>query len=318
MLSTWPGTVAELREALNQHDYLIDEDTATIVFLALRLQKPLLVEGPAGSGKTELAKALARALSRRLVRLQCYEGLDEAKALYEWNYQKQLLYLQAVARGASGVGDRGFAPAKESPPASAAMSVYTPDFLLPRPLLEAIASEEPVVLLVDELDKSDAEFESFLLEVLSDFQVSIPELGVVAARHVPVVVLTSNSTRNFGDALRRRCLHLYLDYPDFDLELAIVSRRVKGLGPGLASLAVALSQRLRQESLRKPPGLTETIDWASSVRELGVSTDAEVDTDVLARTLPILVKQHADVGKLERRLSAILEAANLEAARARG
>ena len=299
MASVWPGTVPELQEALNRQDYLVNAETGTVVFLALRLQKPLLVEGPAGSGKTELAKALARVLGRRLIRLQCYEGLDEAKALYEWNYQKQLLHLQAAASG------KGLAPGDND----AAASVYTLDFLLARPLLEAITAEEPVVLLVDELDKSDAEFESFLLEVLSEFQVSIPELGVIQAKQAPVSVLTSNNSRNFGDALRRRCLHLFLDYPEFALELAIVRRRVENLEESLARLAVAVSQRLRRESLRKRPGLAETLDWALSLRELGVSNAAEVDPDILRRTLPVLVKQHSDLEKIERRLASILETA---------
>lgn len=283
-------SVEELQEKLTECNYLTDRDIATVVYLAIRLKKPLLVEGPAGVGKTELAKVLALVTNSRLIRLQCYEGLDEAKALYEWNYQKQLLCLH-VKQNQS----KSWREAKDD--------IFTPEFLLRRPLLEALDSEEPVVLLIDEVDKSDEEFESFLLEILSDYQVTIPELGTIKAKRIPLVVLTSNNFRDFGDALKRRCIHLYLDYPPFERELEIINLKVPEISQALAQQAVLFIQTIRKQGLKKAPSIAESIDWAQALLTLGVQ---KIDTEIVQSTLSILLKYQSDIEKVLPRVSSLL------------
>ena len=271
-------------------DYLCDDGIATALFLADRLGKPILAEGPAGVGKTDLAKAYSRATGFSLIRLQCYEGLDEAKALYEWNYKKQLLRIQADS--GSGVSWKDLED-----------DLFSEEFLLPRPLLKAITSEERVVLLVDEVDKADVEFEAFLLEVLSDFQVSVPELGTVTARCMPFVVLTSNRTRDLSEALRRRCLYLFIDFPDQARELEIIRLRVPGIAEGLAKRVLAVVRYMRQMDLRKVPSISETLDWASAVTVLASDT---IDEDLLSSTLSLLVKEQKDLEKVQANLRSIV------------
>jgi len=280
----------ELEKKLAEHNYLIDRNVATVVFLAVKLQKPLLVEGPAGVGKTELAKALAAATNSRLIRLQCYEGLDEAKALYEWNYQKQLLCLYLMQNQS-----KSWHEAKDD--------IFTREFLLRRPLLDALESPEPVVLLIDEVDKSDEEFESFLLEILSDYQITIPELGTIKAKNVPLTVLTSNNFRDFGDALKRRCVHLYLDYPTFERELEIIRLKVPGIDQLLAQQLVSFVQVLRKQNIKKPPSIAETIDWARSLLTLSVP---RIDADIVQNTLSILLKYQSDIDKILPRIPSLL------------
>ncbi len=270
---------SEVSKRLAEVGYLPDESIATVTFLAERLAKPVLVEGPAGVGKTELAKAIAQVLDARLIRLQCYEGLDEAKALYEWNYSKQLLRIQAET-------GQGWDQAHDD--------IFGRDFLLTRPLLEAISSPTQTVLLVDEIDKVDFEFEALLLEVLSDFQVTIPELGTVAAVRRPYVVLTSNNTRELSEALKRRCLYLHMDYPDIERERDIVLARVPGVSERLAEQLVRIVRSLRQLDLRKPPAISETLDWAQALLELGFDT---VDDAAARSTLSVLLKHHTDMTK---------------------
>ena len=258
------ASIEATRERLGEVGYLADEAAALVSYLASRLGKPVLVEGPAGVGKTELAKALSRATERTLIRLQCYEGLDEAKALYEWNYRKQLLRIQTEA------ADTGWQQVKDD--------IFGEEFLLSRPLLTAIASEEPVVLLIDEIDKTDQEFEAMLLEVLSDFQVSIPELGVVEARSHPLVLLTSNNSRELTEALKRRCLYLWLDYPDAERELEIVRLHAPELREDVARKLVEVVHMVRDLDLKKPPSIAESIDWARALLLLGAE---DVDGAVL-------------------------------------
>jgi MoxR-like ATPase len=272
---------AEVADRLRVAEYLADEAIATVVFLADRLGKPVLVEGPAGTGKTELAKAVARALGARLIRLQCYEGVDEAKALYEWNYKKQLLRIQAER-------DR------ERPWEEVETTIFSEEFLLERPLLAAIRSSEPAVLLVDEVDKADFEFEGLLLELLSDFQVTIPEMGTVVATRVPFVVLTSNNTRELSEALKRRCLYLFLDYPTPEREKAIVLARVPDLPETLAEQIVRLVGAIRAMELKKAPSIAETLDWARTLLHLGAT---ELDEETARRTLTVLLKYQTDVAR---------------------
>ena len=272
------GDTTTLGERLRREAaYVADDLTADALFLADGLDKPLLVEGPAGVGKTELAKAAAALTGARLLRLQCYEGLDEAKALYEWNYKKQLLRMQA---------DDGHSWEETE------ANIFTEDFLLERPLLAAIRSADPVVLLIDEVDRVEVETEALLLEVLSDFQVSIPELGTVTARQVPLVILTSNATRELSEALKRRCLYLHLDYPDAERERQIIELRVPGIRPALAAQAARVVHAMRGLDLRKPPSIAESVDWARSLVLLGVT---ELDSQVIARTLPVLLKNQPDL-----------------------
>jgi MoxR-like ATPase len=272
----------EVVERLGACDYLCDEAIATVVFLADRLGKPVLVEGPAGTGKTELAKSVARALEARLIRLQCYEGVDEAKALYEWNYKKQLLRIQA---------EQG----REQTWEEVETNIFGEDFLLERPLLSAIRSPEPTVLLIDEIDKTDFEFEGLLLELLSDFQVTIPEMGTVEAKQIPFVFLTSNNTRELSEALKRRCLYLYLDYPDIEREKAIVLARVPELPEVLADQIVRLIRSIRAMELKKAPSIAETLDWARTLLHLGVT---EMDEETARRTMTVVLKYQSDVEKV--------------------
>jgi MoxR-like ATPase len=278
-------TIEEARTGLGEVGYLADESTALVSFLAGRLGKPVLVEGPAGVGKTELAKAISRATGRPLIRLQCYEGLDEAKALYEWNYRKQLLRIQTEAR------ETGWQQVKED--------IFGEDFLLARPLLTAISEEHPVVLLIDEIDKTDQEFEAMLLEVLSDFQISIPELGVVEARTRPLVLLTSNNSRELTEALKRRCLYLWLDYPTVERELEIVHLHAPELDEGIARKLVEVIHMVRALDLKKPPSIAESIDWARALLLLGAE---DVDRAVLERTMSIIVKHRTDLDLVAERV----------------
>jgi MoxR-like ATPase len=273
------SSVADVGKRLSLAGYLPDEQIATTVFLADRLGKPLLVEGPAGTGKTELAKALATATGSELIRLQCYEGLDEARALYEWNYKKQLLRIQA-AQGSDGA-DWG----------TVHDDIFGEEFLLARPLLTAIRRTEPTVLLIDETDKADVEVEGLLLEVLSDFQVTIPELGTIRAARRPTVVLTSNATRELSEALKRRCLYLALDYPSAEREREIVLSRVPDLAPGLAEQLVRTIRALRALELKKSPSISETLDWAQTLLELGLDT---LDESAMRSTLGVVLKHASD------------------------
>jgi MoxR-like ATPase len=289
--------------------YLPSREIATAVFLADRLEKPILVEGPAGVGKTELGRAFAEASGRTLVRLQCYEGLDEAKALYEWEYAKQLLYTQLLAsrigetvRAAKGLGEAADAIAAEG------NVFFSERFLLPRPILRAVSSETPALLLVDEIDKADPELEAFLLEVLSDWAVTVPEIGTIRARHVPRVVLTSNASRDLSDALKRRCLHLHVDFPSRERELAIVRARVPDAAEALARSVVAAVARLRTLDLRKPPSISETLDW---VRALAVLNASTLDPALLDQTLGLVLKHEADVARARERQGEVLAAARL-------
>ncbi len=284
------SSIEELQQRLAECEYITDRNVATIVYLALKLQKPLLVEGPAGVGKTELAKVLAAATKSRLIRLQCYEGLDEAKALYEWNYQKQLLRLHT-----DQIESKTWEEAKQN--------IFTPEFLLTRPLLEALLAEEPVVLLIDEVDKSDEEFESFLLEILSDYQVTIPELGTVKATHIPIVILTSNNFREFGDALKRRCIHLYLDYPAYERELDIIYLKVPGIKQALAQQLVRFAQTIRKQKLKKAPSIAETIDWAQALLSLGINF---IDEEIIRNTISILLKYQSDIEKISPKVSSFI------------
>jgi MoxR-like ATPase len=303
------ASVDEASERLSATGYLPSREIATAVFLADRLEKPILVEGPAGVGKTELARAFALATGRTLVRLQCYEGLDESKALYEWEYAKQLLYTQLLG---SRVGDavRAAGTLAEAADAIAAEGnvFFSERFLLPRPILRAISSEEPALLLVDEIDKADPELEAFLLEVLADWAVTIPEIGTVRARHVPRVVLTSNASRDLSDALKRRCLHLHIDFPGKERELAIVRARVPGAADALARSVVAAVAKLRTLDLKKPPSVAETLDW---VRALAVLNADRLDARLLDETLNLVLKYEADVARARERRGELVAAAQL-------
>ncbi len=294
-----PASVNEVKDALGRVGYLADEPAALVSYLAQTLGKPVLVEGPAGVGKTELAKALSRASGRDLIRLQCYEGLDEAKALYEWNYRKQLLHIQAnaVLEDAPDLAGRGAE--------DVAGLIFGEEFLLTRPLLQAIAATDPVVLLIDEIDKTDQEFEAMLLEVLSDFQISIPELGVIEARTHPIVVLTSNNSRELTEALKRRCLYLWLDYPDVEREMEIVRLHAPDLSERLGRRLVEVIHMVRQLDLKKPPSIAESIDWARALLLLGAD---DIDRDVFERTMSIIVKHRTDIDLVAERVGVQLGA----------
>jgi MoxR-like ATPase len=279
-------SVDEVVARLRGVDYLSDANIAGVVYLADRLQKPVLVEGPAGVGKTELAKAVAAVTDARLIRLQCYEGLDEAKALYEWNYKKQLLRIQA---------DREH----EGTWADVEADIFSEPFLLTRPLLEAIRAEEPVVLLIDEVDRVEIETEALLLEVLSDFQVSIPELGTIVGRQRPIVILTSNNTRELSEALKRRCLFLHIDYPDVEREKEIVRVRVPEIDAELAEQIARVVRSIRELDLKKAPSISETIDWARTLVYLGRS---EISPEVIGETLHVLLKYQSDIAKARKEL----------------
>jgi MoxR-like ATPase len=288
--SQLPASVAEVSDGLREVGYLPGESTALVAFLAAKLGKPVLVEGPAGVGKTELAKALAKYLNRTLVRLQCYEGLDEAKALYEWNYRKQLLRIQAES------DDTGWSDVQDD--------IFGEEFLLPRPLMTAIASESPVVLLIDEIDKTDQEFEAMLLELLSDFQISIPELGRIEARTQPVVLLTSNNTRELTEALKRRCLYLWLDYPELEHELEIVRLHSPGLDAAVARKLVEIVSQIRELDLKKPPSIAESIDWARALLLLGAS---DIDPETFRQTMSVIVKHRTDLDTVAARVGVKLQ-----------
>jgi MoxR-like ATPase len=279
-----------VRDQLRSVNYLADDVIAGVVFLADRLGKPILVEGPAGTGKTELAKSVARMTNSRLIRLQCYEGLDEAKALYEWNYKKQLLRIQAQRVMDEQAGT--WTQIEDD--------IFSEDFLLTRPLLEAIRSDEPVVLLIDEVDRVEVETEALLLEILSDYQVSIPELGTVQAKQIPLVFLTSNNTRELSEALKRRCLFLHIDYPQMDREKEIVLTRVPDVNEHLADQIVRIVRSIRQIELKKSPSVSETLDWARTLVLLGVS---EIDPQVAKETLHILLKYQTDIAKAAKELA---------------
>lgn len=274
------ASVDQARASLASAGYLASDDIATTVYLAEALGKPLLVEGPAGVGKTELAKAVSRAIGADLIRLQCYEGVDEARALYEWNHAAQLLRITAEKDTAAGAWD------------ALRSDIFGEEFLLPRPLLAAIRSEQRVVLLIDELDKADEEMEGLLLEILSDFQVTVPELGTMTARHRPFVVLTSNATRELSEALRRRCLFLHIDYPDPHLEARIVALQAPGLDDALTASLVRIVGTLRAGSLRKPPSVAETVDWAHTLIALGAD---ELDPELVRATLGVILKHQDDI-----------------------
>ncbi len=288
-----PASVDELADGLRDVGYLPGGETALVAFLALRLGKPVLVEGPAGVGKTELAKALARHLQRELVRLQCYEGLDEARALYEWNYRKQLLRIQTEAQGSA------WSEVQED--------IFGEEFLLARPLLHAIRASSPVVLLIDEIDKTDQEFEAMLLEVLSDFQITIPELGTIGASSRPAVVLTSNNSRELTEALKRRCLYLWLDYPQLEHELAIVRLHAPELSETVARKLIEIVGMVRELDLKKPPSIAESIDWARALLLLGVE---DIDAESFTQTMSVIVKHRTDVELVAARVGVALAAAS--------
>ncbi|MBW1904831.1 MAG: MoxR family ATPase [Deltaproteobacteria bacterium] len=275
-------SLEEITETLRGEEYVSDDAVSMSLFLALKMRRPLFLEGAPGVGKTEIARVLSRAFETELIRLQCYEGLDIHHALYEWNYPRQLLQLQAGQKEDLG-------------------AIYSDDYLLKRPLLQAIdpKRESAAVLLIDEIDRADEEFESFLLELLSEFQVTIPELGSIKATHRPIVILTSNRTREIHDALKRRCIYCWIDYPSFDKELAIVSMKVLGLSEHVRTQVVKFVQKLREEDLLKPPGVAETLDWAEALVHLGI---AELDTETVRRTLGVVLKNQEDISVVERLL----------------
>jgi MoxR-like ATPase len=279
-------SVQQVRESLRKVDYLSDEGIAGVVYLSDRLGKPILVEGPAGTGKTQLAKSVAEMSGARLIRLQCYEGLDESKALYEWNYKKQLLRIQA---------ERADGNTWEQ----LEQDIFSDDFLLTRPLLEAITADDPVVLLIDEVDRVEVETEALLLEILSDYQVSIPELGTIEAKQIPLVFLTSNNTRELSEALKRRCLFLHVDYPDLEREKEIVLTKVPDITDSLADQVARIVRSIRQLELKKAPSVSETIDWARTLLLLGVE---HVDADTAKATINILLKYQSDIAKAVREL----------------
>ncbi|MCL4489413.1 MAG: MoxR family ATPase [Chloroflexi bacterium] len=292
------NSINDVKSALGSQSYIATDEIATVIFLADRLQKPVLVEGPAGVGKTELGKAWACAAQRELIRMQCYEGLDETKALYEWEYGKQMLYTQLLRDKLHDLLHDTLTLAQAADRLASEEDVFfSTRFLLPRPLLKAILADQPSLLLIDEIDRADAEFEAFLLEVLSDFQVSVPELGTLKAKQLPLVILTSNNTRELSEALKRRCLYLYIDYPTSEAELRIVKLKVPDLAPQMAQQAVNLVQRLRKLDLKKHPSVSETLDWA---RALVMLNAKNLDQKTLEDTLTVLLKHEHDIQRAQR------------------
>jgi MoxR-like ATPase len=297
-------SVDQVIAGFSTQNYICNKNLATVVYLGISLQKPILVEGPAGVGKTELGKVLAGSLGMELIRLQCYEGLDEAKALYEWEYAKQLLYTQILKEKIGEVLQEAQTLQQAVDHIANQDGVFFSDrFLLPRPLLRAILSDKPTVLLIDEVDKSDAEFEAFLLEVLSDFQISVPEIGTLKAKHIPFVVLTSNSSREMSDALKRRCLHLHIDFPDARRETEIVKLKVPGIDQKLTDDVIGLIQRIRKLDLKKTPSISETLDWVKALTLLNVK---QLDDQLVNETLSTLMKYEADIRKAQQELQSYL------------
>ena len=305
-------SVDQVISKLGDQGYICDKRIATVVYLAQQLEKPVLVEGPAGVGKTELAKVVATAVNRPMIRLQCYEGLDEAKALYEWEYSKQLLYTQILKdrfseamKGAKTVAEAAEQVGKED-------SVFFSDrFIVPRPLMRAITSEQPSLLLIDEVDKADPEFEAFLLEVLSDFQVTVPEVGTFEAKHKPLVFLTSNDAREMSDALKRRCLHLWIDYPNEELEVKILDTKVPGIDHRLAEDVVSVMHKIRNLDLKKAPSISETLDWARALLALNAN---ELEDEIVGETLNVILKYEGDVKKAQAELGKLIEKKTAETA----
>jgi len=283
--------IEDIAKLLAQQDYITDDSIIMSIFLAMRLNKPLLIEGPTGVGKTEIAKVIAKALDTDLIRLQCYEGLDASQALYEWNYQRQLLHLKLEEGSDKSVEE------KET-------EIFSDQFLMKRPLLQAITHEKSPVLLIDEVDRSDEEFESFLLEVLSDWQISIPEIGTIKASHIPYVVVTSNRVRELSEALRRRCLYMWIDYPEFDKELAIVKKKVPEIDAKLADQICHFMQETRNLKLEKIPGIAETIDWAIALASLHLT---HLDREIVEKTLGIVLKDWQDIRHMQDSLSELFE-----------
>lgn len=281
----------DIKSLLQEHGYITEDNVAMSVFLSLELNKPLLVEGPAGVGKTEIAKVMAHALKTDLIRLQCYEGLDTTHAIYEWNYQRQLLHLKMVEHNGQSVEE------KEK-------TIFNDSFLMKRPLLQAITYHKRPVLLIDEIDRSDEEFESFLLEVLSDWQVTVPEIGTIKATHIPLVILTGNRTRELSEALRRRCLYLYIDYPGFEKEWMIVKNKVPGIDNKLAEQITHFMQQLRVIKLEKTPGIAETIDWAMALSALHID---HLDKNIIEQTLGVVIKDWRDTRQVQLSLSELME-----------
>ncbi|MES2649047.1 MAG: MoxR family ATPase [Bacteroidota bacterium] len=283
--------LADIKNMLLSQGYITDDGVAMSVFLSLQLNKPLLIEGPAGVGKTEIAKVMANALQTDLIRLQCYEGLDATQALYEWNYQRQLLHLKMVEHNEQSIDEKE-------------RTIFSENFLMKRPLLQAITHHKKPVLLIDEIDRSDEEFESFLLEVLSDWQITIPETGTIKATHIPQVILTSNRTRELSEALRRRCLYLYIDYPAFEKEWMIVKNKIPGLDNALAEQITRFMQQLRILKLEKTPGIAETLDWAMALTALHID---HLDKSIIEQTLGVILKDWADTRQVQLSLSELME-----------
>lgn len=284
-------TLSDIKKMLGEQGYITDDGVCMSVFLSLQLNKPLLIEGPAGVGKTEIAKVMARAMQTDLIRMQCYEGLDATHALYEWNYQRQLLHLKMVENTALSVDE------KEK-------TIFSEEFLMKRPLLQAITHYRKPVLLIDEVDRSDEEFESFLLEVLSDWQITIPEIGTIKATHIPQVILTGNRTRDLSEGLRRRCLYLYIDYPDFEKEWMIVKNKVPGIDQKLGEEICRFMQTLRNLKLEKSPGIAETLDWAMALTALHIDF---LDKKIIEQTLGVILKDWRDTRQVQMSLSDLLE-----------
>ncbi len=297
-------TIEEVQKRLLDQSYICNKNIATVVFLASKLHKPVLVEGPAGVGKTELGRVVAGALGLNMIRLQCYEGLDESKALYEWEYSKQLLYTQML-RDKIGEVIAGTNSLQEAAERIAGQDdvFFSERFIVPRPLLKAITSDSPVLLLIDEVDKSDPEFEAFLLEVLSDYTVSIPEIGTIQAKHLPLVFLTSNDAREMTDALKRRCLHLYIDFPTEAEELSILNLKVPGMDDRLAQDVVSLIQSVRKLDLKKAPSISETLDWARALIALNAD---RLDNELVEATMSVILKHQGDIRKAQAELNKLL------------